>query len=358
MRLLTEEEQRTLLWDNPARSRTAVRWSAADLALLDELADLVQRTPSLGHVVLDEAQDLSPMQLRAVGRRCATGSATVLGDIAQGTTPWATTSWADALAHLGKPDEPAGRARPGVPGAGRRHRLRRPPAAAHGPRAGLASVGAREPRAPRCRWGAVRWPRPGSRRDGRRAWPANPGRSGSSRRTTTWRRCRSPSRRRGIEHGVLGVDHGDVEHRVDLVPATVAKGLEFDHVVVVEPTAIAAAEPDHRTGLRRLYVVLTRAVSTLTILHARPLPRGAGRAVAGMPCRGRAPGDTVRHRAGRGLVPSGRCHTGWHARDRAHGVVEPGPDQPGARCLARAPRDGGQPTCWPAGTSRTGTTTG
>ncbi|CAM5587621.1 DNA helicase OS=Streptomyces antimycoticus OX=68175 GN=SSPO_056510 PE=4 SV=1 [Streptomyces antimycoticus] len=46
--------------------------------------------PSLGHVVLDEAQDLSPMQYRAVGRRCSTGSATVLGDIAQGTTPWAT----------------------------------------------------------------------------------------------------------------------------------------------------------------------------------------------------------------------------------------------------------------------------
>ena len=56
-----------------------------------------------GHVVLDEAQDLSPMQYRAVGRRCTTGSATVLGDLAQGTTPWATASWEEALAHLGKP---------------------------------------------------------------------------------------------------------------------------------------------------------------------------------------------------------------------------------------------------------------
>ena len=60
--------------------------------------------PSLGHVVLDEAQDLSPMQLRAVGRRCSTGAATVLGDIAQGTTPWATPSWKVALAHLGHPE--------------------------------------------------------------------------------------------------------------------------------------------------------------------------------------------------------------------------------------------------------------
>jgi superfamily I DNA/RNA helicase len=76
----------------------------------------------------------------------------------------------------------------------------------------------------------------------------------------------------GIGHGVLGADHGDVDHQVDVVPATVAKGLEFDRVVVVEPTVIAAEEPDERTGLRRLYVVLTRAVSALTIVHAADLP--------------------------------------------------------------------------------------
>ena len=51
-----------------------------------------------------------------------------------------------------------------------------------------------------------------------------------------------------------------------------AKGLEFDRVVVVEPARIAADEPDERTGLRRLYVVLTRAVSGLTVLHAQDLP--------------------------------------------------------------------------------------
>jgi DNA helicase IV len=63
-----------------------------------------------------------------------------------------------------------------------------------------------------------------------------------------------------------------VEHQVDVVPAGVAKGLEFDRVVVVEPAAIAAAEPDARTGLRRLYVILTRAVSELTVLHGEDLP--------------------------------------------------------------------------------------
>ena len=60
-------------------------------------------------------------------------------------------------------------------------------------------------------------------------------------------------------------------------PATVAKGLEFDHVLVLEPAEIAAAEPDERTGLRRLYVVLTRAVSDLTVVHADPLPDALAR---------------------------------------------------------------------------------
>ena len=54
-------------------------------------------------MVVDEAQDLSPMECRAVGRRCATGSATVLGDLAQATTPAAVADWPQLLAHLGKP---------------------------------------------------------------------------------------------------------------------------------------------------------------------------------------------------------------------------------------------------------------
>ena len=56
---------------------------------------------------------------------------------------------------------------------------------------------------------------------------------------------------------------------ITLVPVTMAKGLEFDHVIVVEPGRIAAAE---NRGLQRLYVALTRAVSRLTVLHTGPLP--------------------------------------------------------------------------------------
>ena len=64
--------------------------------------------------------------------------------------------------------------------------------------------------------------------------------------------------------------------RLTLVPASLAKGLEYDYVVLDEPAAVVAGEPDQRTGLRRLYVALTRAVSGLTVLHAEPLPPELG----------------------------------------------------------------------------------
>ena len=101
---LSAAEQQLIMMRRPPRSVAAARWSLADVILIDEAADLLQRTASRGHVILDEAQDLSPMMLRAVGRRASTGSVTVLGDLAQATTPWATRSWQESLAHLGHPD--------------------------------------------------------------------------------------------------------------------------------------------------------------------------------------------------------------------------------------------------------------
>lgn len=102
--LLDGGEQRALLWDKPPRSWKSARWSAADLVLLDEMAGLIEHPKGYGHVVVDEAQDLSPMECRAIARRAAFGSVTVLGDLAQGTTPWAARSWRTVLGHLGKPD--------------------------------------------------------------------------------------------------------------------------------------------------------------------------------------------------------------------------------------------------------------
>src|SRR5215470_7617776 len=100
--LLSQAEQAAIRWQRPPRGPGAARWSAADAVLIDEVADMIERTPSLAHIVVDEAQDLSAMACRAIGRRCTTGSVTVLGDIAQGTTAWATPNWEQLLDHLGK----------------------------------------------------------------------------------------------------------------------------------------------------------------------------------------------------------------------------------------------------------------
>ena len=78
-------------------------WTDADAVLVDEVAGLLERTAGYGHVVLDEAQDLSPMQCRAVARRLAAGSLTVLGDLAQATSPWSPSDWQETLAGLGRP---------------------------------------------------------------------------------------------------------------------------------------------------------------------------------------------------------------------------------------------------------------
>ena len=270
---LTEEEQRMLLWERPPRSRGAARWTRADMALLDELADLLDRTPSLGHVVLDEAQDHSPMQLRAVGRRASTGSLTVLGDLAQGTTPWATESWDDAMAHLGRPDREQVVLDRGfrVPGLVIDYAARLLPSMAPG-------LGA--PRSVRDNPGRLDVVTvDGAGRTGAvlaavSSATQEPGSVGVITTDADVPGLSAALRAAGIRHGRLDTDHGDDEdHQVEVVPSSVAKGLEFDRVVVVEPAAIAAAEPDERTGLRRLYVVLTRAVSGLTIVHAEPLPQ-------------------------------------------------------------------------------------
>jgi DNA helicase IV len=81
--------------------------------------------------------------------------------------------------------------------------------------------------------------------------------------------------RTGVKHALLqaaktqGDDDAPGTERLTIVPVSLAKGLEFDQVVVVEPARITAS--GHR-GQQRLYVALTRAVSRLTVLHSDPLP--------------------------------------------------------------------------------------
>ncbi|MEW2306826.1 UvrD-helicase domain-containing protein [Streptomyces sp. NPDC006655] len=265
--ILTEDEQKTIVWAKPVRSVKSARWSPADAVLIDEATDLVERTHSLGHVVLDEAQDLSPMQYRAVGRRCTTGSATVLGDLAQGTTPWATRSWDEALAHLGKADGVIEELTAGfrVPTDVITYASRLLPHIAPG-LTPVASVrenpGFFAVRAVAEAADVVSACAELLRNEGSTGLIAADARVPALAQALT---------AAGIGHLAPG-EETTAETRLTLVPASLAKGLEYDYVVLDEPQAVVDGEPDERTGLRRLYVALTRAVSGLIVTHTAPLP--------------------------------------------------------------------------------------
>lgn len=266
--VLTAEEQKLLLWQKPFRSVKSAKWSAADLVLIDEATDLVERTHSLGHVVLDEAQDLSPMQYRAVGRRCTTGSATVLGDLAQGTTPWATRSWDEALGHLGKPGAVLEELTAGfrVPREVIAYASRLLPAISPG----LAPVSSVRETPGSLVVSPVTDPTAAAV-EACRASLAHEGSIGLIAADARIPELAEALLAAGLPYLAPG-EETTAESRLTLVPASLAKGLEYDYVVLDEPAAVVAGEPDERTGLRRLYVCLTRAVSGLTLLHATPLP--------------------------------------------------------------------------------------
>ncbi|MFI7618438.1 HelD family protein [Nonomuraea terrae] len=256
---LSPEEQEMLIWRKPYRSWKSAKWSAADAALLDELRDLMERTPSLGHLVVDEAQDLSEMQLRALGRRCRNGSATVLGDLAQGTTPWSTSSWQSVLEHLGQREGEVTELTLGfrVPREVLDYAARLLPSIAPG----LAA-----PRSLRPGAGSLSVRAGGSVAEAAKEALAKEGSIGVI--VPDARVAEVSAALAGLPHTVLDPDSAE-DHRLLVIPATLAKGLEYDHVIVVEPADIVEAEP---RGLARLYVVLTRAVTSLTVVHDRPLP--------------------------------------------------------------------------------------
>jgi DNA helicase IV len=283
--ILTAEEQELLLWDRPPKGPASAAWSLADAVLVDEAQDLVERTPSLGHVVADEAQDLSPMMLRAVGRRCSTGSTTVLGDLAQGTTPWGSRSWDDALRHLGKPDAHVEQLTKGfrVPGEVIEYAARLLPRIA---------PGLEPPTSVRRARGELEVTRVGDLVDATvTAARQAAGKVGSVGLILPDALVDPVARalaEAGVGHAVLGVEPGAVDSELpppdlenggtalDVVPASLAKGLEFDHVLLLQPAGIVAGEADRMTGLRRLYVCLTRAVTSLVVLHTAEVPEELG----------------------------------------------------------------------------------
>jgi DNA helicase IV len=263
--LISAEEQRLLLRRRP---KAGEAWTADDLPLLDEAEALVKGAPRrFGHVVVDEAQDLSPMQLRMLARRAQHNSMTVLGDLAQATGPASPVSWVATLVHLGDPTnaQPAeltigyrlpgsflalanrllSLAAPGV-AASRSARTDGDPADVHElADADLVDGVAEHALALAKEFATV---------------------------AVIGADARVDAVRRAIEdRGVAPGEPGEVspERAVVVLPAGLAKGLEFDAVIVVEPAEIFDVEPN---GVRLLFVALTRAVQHLALAHSRPLP--------------------------------------------------------------------------------------
>jgi DNA helicase IV len=262
--VLADDEQEAIL-----RPRAAGEaWTADDLPLIDEAEAFVKGAPRrFGHVVVDEAQDLSPMQLRMLARRAHRHSMTVLGDLAQATGPASPTSWDATLEHLGRPDnaQPAeltmGYRLPGAflalanrllpiaaPGVAPSRSVRAdgdPPDAHEFAADELVPAIAEHALALAKEFGTV---------------------------AVIAADARVEALRRAIEdRGVVPAEPGEVDpdRPIVVLPARLAKGLEFDAVVVAEPAEIAAEEPH---GARLLFVALTRAVQHLALAHARPLP--------------------------------------------------------------------------------------
>src|SRR3954452_7437187 len=251
--ILDRSEQKVLLRDRPRRM-SDLQWSVHDLPLLDVARTLIDGPPrAFGHVIVDEAQDLSPMQLLAVSRRAVDGSLTILGDVAQATGPVVYRRWQELQPYL--PDDievtiEELRHAYRVPGEIMDFALplldeiapdvERPLAYRQGGEpAKLVSVD--EPELLSSALLEV------AERDGLLAVIAP----------------------RSLATEDCHVETFD-ETAIPVLTAREAKGLEFDHVVVVEPAAIVEEGGD--AGLRELYVALTRPTKTLTVVHSRQLP--------------------------------------------------------------------------------------
>ncbi|MGY1792797.1 HelD family protein [Geodermatophilus sp. SYSU D00525] len=256
----------------PAERLSDETWTDADVALLDEADALVNGSPAqYRHIVVDEAQDLTPMQLRAVRRRSVDGSMTLVGDLAQSTGVWARDSWDDVTEALQRQhpvevEELAFGYR--VPQQVFEFAARLLPEAAPGvtpPRVvrqgpeepGLAEVNEEE------RVGRTVQIAQDRAAQGLFVGIVCPD---SIRPAVVEALTAKNVRYSDAGKGALGAS-------INLVSPQDAKGLEFDSVVVVEPEAIVE---ESERGLRMLYVALTRTTRFLDVVHAgRALPLSA-----------------------------------------------------------------------------------
>ena len=276
-RQFAEDEWRLLRRPRLADA-TEVVFTHDDVALLDEALELLGPRPrhkdadavrTYGHIVVDEAQDLTPMQLRVLDRRSLNGSMTIVGDIAQATGSWPHDEWDSVLEHLPE---------------------RRPPRRAE------LSVGYRVP-GPIMEFAARVLPiaapgleAPRSIRhvgEGPIVVRAQDETLDAELAEMVRRELKvvgsgnvaviTPDSLAERAHGALdlaGIDHGratrtGLDHQVTVVPVSLAKGLELDAVVVVEPGRILE---EGRRGAQSLYVALTRSTKRLALVHTGDLP--------------------------------------------------------------------------------------
>ena len=267
---LTGEELESLRRPRPASLRSAP-WSPADLALIDEARFLLEgQGRTYGHVLVDEAQDLSPMQLRMLARRAPKGSLTALGDLAQATGAFGYGSWEEIVPHLAGEGSTSTVRREELtlgyraPGQVLDLASRLLPASAPGVRPTRSVRPGRS--APRFLPVAEEALAPESLAEALRlagegllvglVTPAG----------ELAARLESLAGRRE-DVGLLERD--GLARPVTVLAAPLAKGLEFDAAVVVEPAAFAR---EGLRGLRLLYVALTRPIQRLSVVHSRPLP--------------------------------------------------------------------------------------
>ena len=280
--VLTDDEIATL---HRTRSEDVadVRWTPADVALLDDAREVLgpklgrggkiddaDEIRTYGHIVIDEVQDLTPMQLKMAARRSLNGSLTVVGDLAQATGPLAPDAWDDVLAHL--PDNKPAR----VVGLSVGYRI---PAqimdvADRVMRAARPDL--RPPRAVRVGDAAPSIVRAGSRTE---LGTTTADEVAKLTADLTSRNVAVVAPDGLVDEisaalSASGIEHGratrtGLDDPVSIVPVSVVKGLELDGVVVVEPARIVR---DEVQGMRALYVALTRPTQRLTVVHAEELP--------------------------------------------------------------------------------------
>jgi len=270
-----------------------VTWSFQDVPILDEARALLgyraeHRTEdavlTYGHIVVDEAQDLSPMELRMISRRSLNGSMTVVGDIAQATGSWAHDDWESVL--QGLPDRrPAQRVeltlgyRIPAPAMALANRVLRYAAPGASPPSTVRTSGD-EPRIVSCGAAASAQDSQAPSASQHEALAVTLQEVIAAERSaigegnvavvvpdSLHEPLRSELQKRGVVFG--GPSRGGLEQQITLVPVRLVKGLEVDAVVVVEPARIVAEE---RQGIRSLYVALTRATRRVAVVHAEPLP--------------------------------------------------------------------------------------